>query len=125
NSGENGKARSNELATVFSEAKAFAEKFLGPSPNAPLKIVSVRRGEGFADAGVVFVDEAVFRRPKVDAVTVQNIAEAAAKLSLAAKARDDGFGVVSEGLSRYIATQFIGERYGAPVADAVRARQRA
>ncbi len=124
-SGETGKARSNELAAVFSEAKAFAEKFLGPSPNAPLKIVSVRRGEGFADAGVVFVDEAVFRRPKVDAVTVQNIAEAAAKLSLAAKARDDGFGVVSEGLSRYIATQFIGERYGAPVADAVRARQRA
>jgi len=124
-SGEMSKARGSELAAVFSEAKEFAEKFLGPSPNVPLKIVSVRRGAGFADAGVVFVDEAVFRRPKLDAATVQNIAEAAAKLSLAAKARDDGFGVISEGLSRFIATQFISETYGEPVADAVRARQRA
>ena len=124
-SGETGKARGSELAAVFSEAKVFAEKFLGPSPNVPLKIVSVRRGAGFADAGVVFVDEAVFRRPKLDASTVQNIAEAAAKLSLSAKARDDGFGVISEGLSRYLATQFIGEKFGEPVADAVRARQRA
>jgi len=125
NSGDTGKVRGGELASVFSEAKAFAEKVLGPSPSVPLKIVSVRRGSGFADAGVVFVDEAVFRRPKLDAATVQNIAEAAAKLTLSAKARDDGFGVISEGLSRYLATQFIGEKYGQPVADAVRARQRA
>jgi len=123
--GETGKARAGELAAALSGAKAFAEKFLGASPNVPLRIVAVRRGAGFADAGVVFVDEAVFRRPKLDAATVQNLAESAAKLTLAAKARDDGFGVISEGLSRYIATQFIAETYGKPVADAVRARQRA
>ncbi|MBX3283290.1 MAG: hypothetical protein KF756_12515 [Acidobacteria bacterium] len=125
NSGETGKARATELAAVFSEAKAFAEKFLGPGPNVPLKIVSVRRGAGFADAGVVFVDESVFRRPKLDAATVQNLAEAAPKLTLAARSREDGFGVISEGLSRYIGTQFIGEKYGKDVEDAVRARQRA
>ncbi|HMU33186.1 MAG TPA: hypothetical protein PKC89_04925 [Pyrinomonadaceae bacterium] len=124
-SGEVGKARGADLAAVFSEAKAFAEKFLGPGPSVPLKVVSVRRGAGFADAGVAFVDEAVFRRPTLDAATVQNVAEAAAKLTLSAKAREDGFGVISEGLSRFIANQFIGEKFGQPVGDAVRARQRA
>ncbi|MBX3298222.1 MAG: hypothetical protein KF736_02030 [Acidobacteria bacterium] len=118
--------RASELGAMFVEARSFAAAYLGKEPTDPLKIVAVRRGAGFAGGGVVLVDEAVFRRPGVDSQTAMNIAEAAVRIWLGGSitASGDGFGVVSEGLTRYIATRFIEQKYGAEVSAVERTRQR-
>lgn len=118
--------RAAELALLFADARTSLSSVLGDAPQVPLRIVASRRGAGFTDDGTVIVDEAVFRRSKIDSLTATNIAEAAAKLWLGGSLRvnGDGFGVISEGLSRYLATQFIESKYGKDVADVERLRQR-
>lgn len=125
-SGETAKARAAELATLFIEAKTFTEKILGPTPNVPFRIVAMRRGGGFSTGGTVLIDEAVFRREKIDSLTAMNLAEAAAKLWLgeANQLTDDGSGVIREGLARYLATKFIATKYGAEVGEVEVLRQR-
>lgn len=121
-----GQKRAAELATLFSEARAFAAGILGNAPDTPLRIVASRRGAGFSSGGTVIVEESVFRRPKIDSLTAMSIAEAAAKLWLggAVSVTGDGYGAITEGLSRYIATQFIESKFGKDVADIERVRQR-
>ncbi len=118
--------RANELAALASEAKTFAANLLGPLPDAPLRIVSVKRGAGFSGGGTIFVDDSVFRRSKIDSQTAMSIAESVAKIWLgnAVAVGGDGHGAIREGLSRYIATQFIENKYGKDVADVERMRQR-
>lgn len=118
--------RAGELAALFSDAKGFAAAILGKAPDVPLRIVASRRGAGFGGGGTVVVDDAVFRRSKIDSLTAMNIAEAAAKLWLgnAVAVKGDGHGIIGEGLSRYIATQFIESKFGKDVADIERLRQR-
>lgn len=124
--GPEARKRGAELAGLFTEAAAYAATILGKQPAAPLKIVAGRRGAGFGSGGVVVVDEAVFRRSTIDALTVMNIAETAAKLWLGntTAITGEGNGIIGEGLSRYIATQFIESKYGKDVADIERLRQR-
>ena len=124
--GADGQKRAAELATLLSDAKTFVAGILGKAPDVPLRIVSGQRGAGFSSGGTILVDEAVFRRSKVDSLTAMNIAEAAAKLWLgnAVSVSGEGYGIVGEGLSRYIATQFIESEYGKDVADIERLRQR-
>ncbi|HTH50736.1 MAG TPA: hypothetical protein VL501_02315, partial [Pyrinomonadaceae bacterium] len=118
--------RAAELAALFAEAQKFMSGVLGSAPQTPLRIVANRRGAGFADAGTVIVDDAVFRRSKIDSLTAMNIAEAAAKLWLGGSVsiNGDGYGVISDGLTRYLATQFLESKYGKDVADVDRLRQR-
>jgi tetratricopeptide (TPR) repeat protein len=120
------KLRTSELAALAADAKAFFSSMLGPAPDVPLRIVSVRRGGGFASGGTVLVDEAVFRRPKIDSLTAMNVAEAVARLWVADPQRmsGDGSGVIREGLPRYFATQFIESKFGKGAADVERLRQR-
>lgn len=124
--GAEGQKRAAELAALFAEARTFAAGVFGAAPPAPLRIIASRRGGGFAGGGAVIVDEGVFRRAKVDSVTAMNIAEAAAKLWLggAIAVNDDGYGAITEGLSRYVATQFVENKFGKDVADVERLRQR-
>ena len=124
--GAEGQKRAAELATIFADAKTFVSGAIGKAPDTPLRIVSGRRGSGFASGGTVFVDESVFRRSKVDSLTAMNIAEAASKLWLgnAVAVNGEGYGIIGEGLSRYIATQFIESEFGKDVADIERLRQR-
>jgi len=124
--GTEDKSRVSELAALVSEAKTFTTNLLGTAPNAPLQIVAVRRGAGFSDGGMIFVDESVFRRQKIDAQTAMTIAEAVAKIWIgnAAKVSGDGFGVIREGLAQFIATQFLESKYGKEIADIERLRQR-
>ena len=121
-----GQQRAAELATLFSDARSFAAGILGKSPDVPLRIVSSRRGAGFSNGGTVIVEEAVFRRSKIDSQTAMHIAEAATKLWLGSSVSvtGDGYGVITEGLSRYVATQFIESKFGKEVADVERLRQR-
>lgn len=121
-----GQKRASEMAALFSEARSFVAGMLGKAPDATLRIVSSRRGAGFGTGGTLVVDEAVFRRSKVDSLTVMNIAEAAARLWLgnSISVSGDGYGVIGEGLVRYLATQFIESKFGKDVADVERLRQR-
>ncbi|MEP6789512.1 MAG: hypothetical protein ABJB40_13820, partial [Acidobacteriota bacterium] len=121
-----GSKRAAELATLTSDAKIFVAGLLGNAPDVPLRIVSGRRGAGFGSGGTIIVDETVFRQSKIDSLTAMNIAEAVAKLWLgnAVAISGDGYGIISEGLSRYIATQFFESKFGKDVADIERLRHR-
>ncbi|MGE3467538.1 MAG: hypothetical protein AB7J13_11460 [Pyrinomonadaceae bacterium] len=121
-----GLKRASEMAAIFSEAKTFMAGVFGSSPEVPLRIVASRRGAGFSGGGTVVVDEAVFRRSKVDSLTAMNIVEAAARIWLgnSISVAGDGYGVVTEGLARYLATQFLEAKFGKDVADIERLRQR-
>ncbi len=121
-----GQKRASELAALFADARTFVSGILGKAPDVPLRIVSVRRGAGFGSGGTVLVDEALFRRSKIDSLTAMNIAEATAKLWLgnAISVKGEGHGIVSEGLSRFIATQFIASKFGEDVGEIERLRQR-
>ena len=124
--GAEGQKRAAELAALYADARTFVSGMLGKATDVPSRIVSVRRGAGFGSGGTVLVDEALFRRSKIDSQTAMNIAEAVAKLWLgnAIGVSGEGYGIVSEGLSRYIATQFIENRYGKDIGDVERLRQR-
>lgn len=125
-SGTEERNRAADLAMIASEARNFAGGLLGPAPDAPIRIVTVKRGGGFSGGGTVFVDDAVLRRSKIDSQTAMNIADSMAKLWLgnAVAVNGEGFGVIREGLAKYIATQFIESKYGKDAADIERLRQR-
>lgn len=118
--------RAQELAVLTSEAKTFTANLLGAAPDVALKIVAVRRGSGFSGGGTILLDEGVFRRQKIDSQTVMTIAEAIAKIWLgnAVQISGEGYGAIREGLPRFIATQFIEQKYGKDIADVERLRQR-
>ncbi|MCU0239574.1 MAG: hypothetical protein MUC29_09045, partial [Pyrinomonadaceae bacterium] len=118
--------RANELANLLVEANTFTASLLGSGTNIPLRIVATRRGSGFADAGTVLLDYGAFRRQKIDAQTAMTIAESSAKVWLGNEklVKGEGYGVIREGLSRFIATQFIEKQFGKESADVERLRQR-
>ena len=118
--------RANELAALVSEAKTFMAGLLGAAPDTSLRVVAVRRGSGFSSGGTILVDENVFRRQKIDALTVMTVSEAVARMWLggAVKVEGDGGGVIREGLTRFIATQFLESKFGKEIADIERLRQR-
>lgn len=120
------KKRAEEIAAFTAEAKTFTEGLLGTAPNVPLRVVSVSRGAGFSGGGTIFVEDSLFNRQKIDSQTAMNIAESIAKIRLgnAVSVDGDGYGVIREGLSRYIATQFLEKKYGKEIADIERLRQR-
>ncbi len=122
----NSQKRAAELAALYREALTFASGYLGKPADVPLKIVSVRRGAGYQGGGVVLVDESVFRRPKVDALTAMNIIESAVRTWIGGSltTSGDGYGVVKEGLTRYLANEFLESKFGKDVADVERLRQR-
>lgn len=118
--------RANELAALISAAKTYTANLLGNAPDTPLRVVAVRRGSGFSSGGTILVDESVFRRQKIDSLTAMAVTEAIVKMWLggSVKVDGDGNGVIREGLSRFIATQFLESKYGKEVADIERLRQR-
>jgi hypothetical protein len=118
--------RAAELAALAAEARDFTANLLGASPDAPLRLVAVRRGSGFSSGGTILVDENAFRRQKIDSLTATTIAEAVAKMWLggAVKIDGDGGGVIREGLARFIGAQFLESKYGKEIADLERQRQR-
>lgn len=124
--GAEAQKRANELAALAANARTFTAKLLGAVPDAPVRIVAVQRGAGFSGGGTVFVDDNVFKRQKIDSLTAVNVAEAVAKMWIgnAAQVDGDAFGVVREGLTRFIATEFLESEYGKDVADVERMRQR-
>ena len=120
------KERARAVADYAAEARRRFAGFFGSDFDGPLTLVAVRRGGGFSGGGVVLVDEGVFRREKLDSQTAVVVADAIAKtwLGNVAEVTGDGYGVIREGLSRYLATRFVESKFGAEVADVERLRQR-
>jgi hypothetical protein len=124
--GADARLRADELGKLASDAKSFFTAIFGTAPAVPLRIVGVRRGAGYSQAGTILVDESVFRRSKVDSLTAMNIAEAVARIWIGGSVGvvGDGQGIIREGLPRFIATEFIENKFGKDVADVERTRQR-
>lgn len=116
--------RAEALVALAAAARSFYAGLMGPAPDAPVRLVSVRRGAGFDMAGTVLLDPAVFRRSKPDTITTLAIAEAMARLWVggATPVQGEGAGVLREGLARFLATLFIEKQFGREAADAERAR---
>lgn len=118
--------RAVELANLLIEAKTFVASLLGGITESPSRIVAVRRGAGFADGGTILLEYGAFRRSKIDAQTAVTIAESTAKLWLgnAVLVRGEAYGVIREGLARYIANLFIEKQFGKDAAENEWLRQR-
>jgi hypothetical protein len=118
--------QADELIALAASARSFYAGLLGTAPDMPIKLVAVRRGAGFNEGGTVLLDAAAFRRSKIDAVSALMIAETVARMWVGgiAPVRGEGFGVLREGLTRFLATLFLEKQFGKEVADSERARER-
>ncbi|HXM34008.1 MAG TPA: hypothetical protein VN920_02360 [Pyrinomonadaceae bacterium] len=107
-------------------ARSFYAGLLGAAPDTTLRLVAVRRGAGFNDAGTVLIEWGAFRRAKLDAATAMLIAESVAHLWVGTQTpiRGEGVGVLREGLPRYLATLFLEKQFGRDAAEAELLRQR-
>jgi TolA-binding protein len=118
--------RAEEVAAFVAEAQNFAANLFGVAANAPIKVVSVYRGAGFADGGMILVDPAIFRRQKLDAQTAMLLVESVAKIWMGnlIPLRAEGQGVLREGFSQFVATKFLEKQFGKETAEIERLRQR-
>jgi tetratricopeptide (TPR) repeat protein len=106
--------RAEALIAFTAAARAFYAASLGPAPDVPVRIVSVRRGAGFNDSGTVLIDADTLRLPKIDAATALSIAETIGRLWIGGQTpvRGEGNGVLRDGLVRFLATQFLEKQFG-------------
>lgn len=114
------------LVALAGSARAFYSGILGPFPDTPINLVAVRRGSGFNDTGTVLLETGAFRRAKIDSATALLIAESVARIWIGGQTavRDEGNGVIREGLARFLATLFIEKQFGREAAAAELLRQR-
>jgi len=124
--GDEERKQAQSLMTLAANARAFYATLLGAAPELPIRLITVRRGAGFDDAGAILLGEGSLRRTKVDATTALAIAEAVARMWIGTNtaARGEGYGVLREGLARYVADLFLEKEFGAEAANEERARQR-
>jgi hypothetical protein len=102
------------LIAFTGAARSFFATSLGPAPDVPVRLVSVRRGAGFNDSGTVLIDADTLRLTKIDAATALSVAETVARLWVGGQTpvRGEGNGVLRDGLVRYLATQFLEKQFG-------------
>jgi Tfp pilus assembly protein PilF len=114
------------LMAFTAAARAFFAASLGAAPDTPLRLVAVRRGAGFSDAGTVLFDADTLRMPKLDAATALTVAEAVARLWIGGQTpvRVEGAGVLRDALVRFLATQFLEKQYGVDAVKSELYRQR-
>jgi tetratricopeptide (TPR) repeat protein len=124
--GDDERKQAQSLMTLSANARAFYANMFGAAPELPIRLIAVRRGAGFDDAGAILLSEGALRRKKVDANTALGIAEAIARIWIGANSavRGEGYGVLREGLARYVATLFIEKEFGVDAANEERGRQR-
>ncbi|HEV2904105.1 MAG TPA: hypothetical protein VGW32_03610, partial [Pyrinomonadaceae bacterium] len=118
--------QADSLIQLTSAARAYFSTLLGPAPDVPIRLVSVRRGAGFFEGGTVLIDPGALRRSKVDAGTALVISEAVARLWIGGQTavRGEGSGVLREALPRYLAALFIEKQFGREAAQTQLLRER-
>lgn len=114
------------IISLASAARAYFSAAFGPVPEVPVRLVTVSRGAGFADGGVVLLSQAVFNRAKIDSISAMTISEAIVRLWLggATAIRGEGSGVLHEGLARFLATTFLEKQFGPAAAESERTLER-
>lgn len=118
--------QADAMISLAAAARAFYTPLLGPAPATPIRLVAVRRGAGFNDAGTVLIEQGAFRRAKLDAATAMLIAESIARVWIGGQTavRGEGSGVIRDGLTRYLATLFLEKQFGREASDAELSRER-
>ena len=108
------KKQAEALVALAANARTFYNGLLGPGPDVPIRLIAVRRGSGFSDAGAILIEPAAVRRSKLDSTTVQLVSEGIARLWIGAQTpvRGEGGGVLRDGLSRFLASLFIEKQFG-------------
>ena len=124
--GEDERKQADNLMRLAANAREFYAPMLGTAPDVPIRLLAVKRGAGFDDAGTILLSEGALRRKKIDSVTALAVAEGVARIWIGANTavRGEGHGVVREGLVRFLANQFFEKEFGAEAAAEERARQR-
>lgn len=120
------KKQAEALVNLAAGARAYYAGLLGPGPDVPIRLISVRRGAGFNDGGTILVEPGAFRRTKIDSATALLISEAVSRLWLGGQTpiRGDGGGLLRDALTRFLATQFIEKQFGRDAAQAEMLRER-
>lgn len=118
--------QADALISFAANARAYYAGLLGPAPDVPVRLVSLRRGSGFSDGGTILVEPGAFRRTKLDSATARLIAEAVARLWIGGQSavRGEGGGLLRDSLPRFLATQFIEKQFGRNAAQEELLRQR-
>ena len=124
--GADDRKHAEALMAFTAAARAFFAASLGPAPDATLRLVAVRRGAGFSDAGTMLFDADTLRLPKLDAATALSVAETVARLWVGGQTpvRGEGGGVLRDALVRFLATQFLEKQFGADAVKSELYRQR-
>ncbi|MCM3870780.1 MAG: tetratricopeptide repeat protein, partial [Pyrinomonadaceae bacterium] len=114
------------IMSLAASARAFYSAMLGPPPVTPTRIVTVRRGAGFNEAGTVLLEAGALRRMKIDSGTALLLSETVARLWIGGQTavRGEGGGVIRDGLVRFLANLFIEKQFGREAAAAELLRQR-
>lgn len=120
------KKQAQAIVNLTANARAFYAGLLGPAPEVPIRLVSVRRGAGFNDGGTILVESGAFRRTKVDSATALLISEAISRLWIGGQTpvRGEGGGLLRDALPRFLATLFIEKQFGRQAAQAEMLRGR-
>jgi hypothetical protein len=118
--GPDERKQAESIMSLATNARTFYAAALGTAPDVPIRLVGVRRGSGFSDAGTVLLETAAFRRSKIDAATALLISEAMARLWIGGQTalRGEGSGVLRDGLVRFLAILFIEKQFGRDAAEA-------
>jgi hypothetical protein len=114
------------MITFTSAARTFFGGVLGPAPDVPIRLVSVRRGAGFSDTGTVLFDADALRLPRLDAATALSVSEAIVRNWLGGQTpiHGEGSGAVREGLVRFVATLFLEKQFGREAVQSELLRER-
>lgn len=120
------KKQADALISLTNSARNFYVSMLGQMPDVPIRLVAVSRGAGFNEGGTILINEATFRRSKIDSGTTALISEALPRLWIGGvyMVRGEGYGALREGLPRYAAIQFIEKQFGNDIANLERRRGR-
>ncbi|MCM3905502.1 MAG: tetratricopeptide repeat protein, partial [Pyrinomonadaceae bacterium] len=118
--------QAESIISLAASARAFYSGLLGPAPATPIRIIAVRRGSGFNEAGTVLIEAGALRRLKIDSTNALLLSEAVARMWIGAQTavRGEGSGVIRDGLVRFLATLFIEKQFGREAAGAELLRQR-
>ena len=114
------------IVTFAGNARTFYAGLLGPAPDLPIRLVSVRRGSGFSDGGTILLEPGAFRRTKLDSTTAMVISEAISRLWIGGQTavRGEGGGLLRDAMPRFLASLFIEKQFGREAAQQELLRER-
>ena len=112
---QKGTPQANRLFVEAGKIAKFYEGIFGKPIVGPIRFVFSSRAGGFACPSLVVFNESVARTDILDASTLELLATTIAKNYVGGQARvyERGWGFVSEGIPRYLAALYFGERFGA------------